>query len=186
MFELTYGQLAAGITVAWIVVRVIVGIRAGKVSWKRELQLLMVYICILVVARIVNFPWHLENGKIGTMKFDSSKILPLKFNLIPIIHLFDIYEGWQRNLFGNIAMFIPIGIVWPVCFKKLNTVGKTVLAGFGFSLCIEITQLLFYERSSDIDDLILNTAGAAIGALICFGCRRLFSKKQTKKESAES
>lgn len=177
-FEITYWQMLVFITAIWIVVRSIVGLSAKRFSFGREAQLLMVYICIIVIARIVYFPWHHINGQIGTMKFDSSKILPFWLNPVPIIHLFEFYDGWQRNIFGNIAMFIPVGIVWPLCFKKLDSVGKTILAGAGLTLCIEITQLLFYERSSDIDDIILNTVGCAIGALIWFGCRRLFSKKK--------
>ena len=41
------------------------------------------------------------------------------------------------NIIGNIAMFIPVGIVWPICFKELDSIEKTVLAGAGFSLLIE-------------------------------------------------
>lgn len=135
--------------------------------------MMMVYICIIVIARIVNFPWHHVNGLIGTMKFDASKIIPPWVNLLPILHLFDIYDGWQMNIIGNITMFIPVGIVWPICFKKLDTIGKSILAGAGFSLFIEISQLFFYERCSDIDDILLNTAGAAIGALIYFTYKKL-------------
>jgi glycopeptide antibiotics resistance protein len=84
-----------------------------------------------------------------------------------------VYDGWQINIIGNITMFIPVGLAWPFCFKKLDTIGKTVLIGAGFPLFIEITQLPFYDRCSDIDDLILNTTGIFIGALIYFGIRRL-------------
>ena len=40
---------------------------------------------------------------------------------------------------------------------------KTVAAGALISLCIEILQLPFPSRASDIDDLILNTLGTAVG-----------------------
>lgn len=180
MFEITYWELLLFITALWILIRIIIGLKAKKVSFKREIQLLMVYICIVVIIRIVDFPWHHVNGQIDTLRFDASKIIPPWVNLVPIVHLFDVYDGWQLNVFGNIAMFIPVGIVWPVCFKELNTIGKTVLAGAAFTLCIELSQLLLYERCSDIDDLILNTAGVFIGALIYFGCKSLFSKKDAK------
>lgn len=85
------------------------------------------------------------------------------------------------NIIGNITMFIPVGIVWPFCFKKIGTIGKTILAGAGFSLFIEITQLLFYERCSDIDDILLNTAGVAIGAFIYFK----MSTRATLRRSCE-
>ena len=153
------------------------GIRRKRVSVNREIQLLMVYICIVVIVRIVYFPWHHVNGHIGTLNFNAAKMIPFWINLIPIVHLVDIYDGWQMNIIGNIAMFIPVGIVWPICFKELDSIVKTVFAGFGFTLLIEVSQLLFYERCSDIDDLILNTAGVIIGAMIYFGICAIKTKK---------
>jgi glycopeptide antibiotics resistance protein len=76
------------------------------------------------------------------------------------------------NLIGNTAMFIPLGIVWPGVFKKLNTHRKVIAAGFGVSLTIEILQLPFFGRSTDIDDLILNSAGFLMGYGIWLLCRR--------------
>ena len=51
---------------------------------------------------------------------------PFWINLTPIVHMFDVYDGWLINIIGNIAMFIPVGLAWPFCFKKLDTIGKTV------------------------------------------------------------
>lgn len=175
MLEITYWQMLTFITIVWIIMRVVLGIKRQEFRPLQELKLLMVYICIIVIARIVYFPWHHVNGHIDTLQFDVSKIIPPKVNLIPIVRLFEVYDGWQMNIIGNITMFIPVGIVWPVCFKKLDSLGKTILAGGLFSLCIEITQLLFYSRCSDVDDLILNTSGVVIGAIIYFGIRWIAS-----------
>ena len=68
-------------------------------------------------------------------------------------------------------MFIPVGIVLPICFRKLENIKKTVFAGVGLILFIELTQLICPERHTDIDDLILNTSGVAIGACIIFAIR---------------
>ncbi|MDO4506108.1 MAG: VanZ family protein, partial [Spirochaetales bacterium] len=108
-----------------------------------------------------------------TLKFDGSRILPVWVNFLPIVHMFDRYDGWLMNIIGNITMFIPIGIFWPLCFKKLNSIEKSVLAGVGFPLFIEISQLFFYERCTDIDDLLMNTTGYIIGTLIYFGVKKL-------------
>lgn len=124
MIEMTYLELLILITIVWIIVRLIVNCKSKSFSVKREALLLLVYICLIVVARFVNFPLHHVDGHIGTMKFDASKVFPLWVNLIPVVHLFDVYDGWIINIIGNIAMFIPVGIVWPVCFKKLDTLVK--------------------------------------------------------------
>jgi glycopeptide antibiotics resistance protein len=63
-------------------------------------------------------------------------------------------------------MFIPLGVIWPFVYRELNTAWKAFLAGFGVSLCIELLQLPFYTRVSDVDDLILNTVGFMIGYLL--------------------
>ena len=173
MFEITYKELLIFITLAWIVTRAVCGIRNKKADWKHEAKLLTVYICLVVIARFVYFPLHLVEGRIASLIMDIDKIFPLWINLIPIVHLFDVYDGWLINIIGNVTMFIPVGLVWPFCFQKLDTLGKTVLAGAGFSLFIEITQLPFFDRCSDVDDLILNTTGILIGALIYFGIKLL-------------
>ena len=173
MFEITYKGLFIFITLAWIVTRAISGLKNKKVDWKYEAKLLTVYICLVVIARIVYFPMRLVEGRIASLILDVDKIFPLWINLIPIVHLFDVYDGWLINIIGNVTMFIPVGLVWPFCFKKLDTLGKTILAGAGFSLFIEITQLPFFDRCSDVDDLILNTTGILIGALIYFGIKLL-------------
>ena len=178
MFEITYKGLFVFITLVWVTTRVICGIRNQKVDWKHEGKLLTVYICMVVIARMVYFPMRLVEGRIASLILDVDKISPLWINLIPIVHLFDVYDGWQINIIGNITMFIPVGLAWPLCFKKLDTIGKTVLVGAGFPLFIEITQLPFYDRCSDVDDLILNTTGIFIGALIYFGAKRLRTVKK--------
>lgn len=167
MLEITFTQLTVLIILAWISFRTAHAFHKKSLTITREAQLLLVLTCIIVIARIVFFPWHHIDGRIGTMKLDLSQ-LPPQYNLIPIKKLFIHYKGWQMNIIGNITMFIPVGIIWPVCFKKLDTPAKTILAGAGYSLCIELCQLLFYERLTDIDDLILNTIGVTIGAAIYF------------------
>ena len=176
MLEITYLQAFVFISIGWAFIRSFLAFRNKRVDRKRECLLLSVYVCILVVTRIVYFPWHLVDGHVGTLHFDAEKIRPLWINFHPLTFLTERYDGWKLNLFGNIAMFIPVGICWGLCFRKLNSVCKVTLAGFGYSLLIEISQLLFYERGSDIDDLILNTAGAFIGALIYFGITAVIRK----------
>ena len=180
MFEITYKGLFLFITLTWIAVRVIFGFRNRKVDWKQEAKLLTVYICLVVIARIVYFPRHLVDGRIGSLYLESDKIFPMWINLVPIVHLFETYDGWLGNIIGNITMFIPVGLAWPFCFRKLNSIRKTVLAGACFPLLIEITQLPFYSRCSDVDDVILNTIGIFLGAFIYFGIKGLNSHKNCK------
>ncbi|MBO4792126.1 MAG: VanZ family protein, partial [Clostridia bacterium] len=58
--------------------------------------------------------------------------------------------------------------------------------GAGLSLFIELFQLLT-PRHSDIDDLILNSLGAFIGALLLLPFGKLFrgAPEEKKRETAE-
>ena len=166
-------QMFAFITVCWVLARSVIAVTTRKLSVRRELQMLLVYICLVVIARFVYFPLHLVDGKIGTLTIGFTDAPSDMISIIPFFFLFDRYDGWQINIIGNIAMFIPVGIVWPVCFPKLNDIKKTVIAGIGLILFIELTQLLCPTRHTDIDDVILNTAGVFIGACIIFAVRRV-------------
>ena len=165
MIAITYRQMLLFITGAWVLTRGACRIRAKGISWKREAQLLLVYICIVVVVRFTFCPFGLLEGQIQPLLFDPARIFPLKVNLLPLVYLFDYPEMRDAllNLIGNVAMFIPLGIVWPSVFPKLDTHRKVIAAGVGVSLCIEILQLPFFDRTSDIDDLILNSAGFLLG-----------------------
>lgn len=172
MIEISYLQMFIFITLIWILARSLISIRSKKFSVKRELQMLLVYICLVVIARFVYFPLHFVDGKLGTLKVGLSKTPSDMISLIPFCFLFDRYDGWLTNIIGNIAMFIPFGIVLPICFRRLDNIKKTVFAGICFSIFIELSQLLSPERHTDIDDIILNTSGVMIGACIIFAIRK--------------
>ena len=165
MIKITYPFLLVLITGLWILARVLVWTKSSVISWKREIQLILVYICTVVVARFTFFPFSKVDGKIQPLIFDAASVFPPRLNLIPLVNLFD-YEIRREaliNLIGNTAMFIPLGIVWPSVFRKLNTHAKVIGAGICTSLLIEILQLPFFDRVSDIDDLILNSLGFLMG-----------------------
>jgi len=165
MIKITYTALLTMVTCLWILARVLIWAKNRQISWRRELQLLLVYICIIVVARFTFFPFSKVDGKIQPLIFDAARVFPPRINLVPIVYLFD-YEIRREaliNFIGNTAMFIPLGIIWPSVFKKLNTSFKVIGAGIATSLTIEILQLPFFDRVSDIDDLILNSLGFVLG-----------------------
>lgn len=165
MVEISYLQMVIAISIIWVIIRAICWVKDKRLDWKRELQLMLVYICIVVVVRFTFCPFGKVDGKIQPLLFDAEKIFPLWVNFKPFIYLFDYPTMGEAllNLIGNTTMFIPLGIVWPAVFQKLNTHGKVMAAGFGVSLVIEVLQLPFFDRATDIDDLILNSLGFLMG-----------------------
>ncbi|MDO4541648.1 MAG: VanZ family protein [Bacillota bacterium] len=82
------------------------------------------------------------------------------FSLIPLAGV--VYSIEQ--FFLNILLFLPLGILLPLIWGRFKDWKVTVLYGLFLSTFIELTQM-FNFRSSDIDDIIANTLGAALGFL---------------------
>ncbi len=182
-FEVTYPMAVVFITVLWVLLRAIVCVKEKKFDLKHECRLLLVYVCLVVITRFVYFPLHHVDGHIGLLYFDSERILPFRLNF----RVFSVrdyhYRGWLGNYIGNVLMFVPVGLIWPYCFEKLNRLWKVFLAGFACSLLIELSQLLFYNRTTDIDDLIQNTFGVLIGAAIYFLAVFIQKRNRERKEA---
>ena len=70
------------------------------------------------------------------------------------------------NVAGNVLLFVPLGFGIPLFFKNYNKLGKVTLYGFLASLSIEALQYLTCTNFTDIDDIILNTAGVVAGHAI--------------------
>ena len=62
----------------------------------------------------------------------------------------------------NGLLFVPLGFLVPVLWEKLRKLPVVLVVGASFSLLIEASQLL-NNRRTDINDLILNTAGTLVG-----------------------
>jgi glycopeptide antibiotics resistance protein len=72
----------------------------------------------------------------------------------------------SHNLINNILLFVPLG--WAVALKSRTRAPVVVatMVGSVVSALVEYGQwALPLVRSSDVDDVLLNTAGALIGAL---------------------
>ena len=152
-------------TALWLLCRGILWLRQKKIVWKREAVLLLMFVNLAVLIRFVFYPFFTVSGHVRPLMINLSSIQPLRINLIPFVHILD-YDNKREaaiNFIGNISMFIPTGIILPILYHRLDRFWKVLLAGAGLSLAIEMMQLLFPGSVSDIDDLILNTAGAAIG-----------------------
>lgn len=175
MLSISYLQMVILISTVWLIIRSLCWVQQKQISIKREAALLLVYICIIVVVRFTFCPFGKVDGHIQPLLFDHARILPFWTNFRPFVYWFDyptMKEAWL-NLIGNTTMFIPLGIVWPSVFKKLNSHKKVLIAGLGIPLTIEILQLPFYGRCSDIDDIILNFLGFLIGYGIYLLVRKL-------------
>ena len=165
MVEISFLFLEIVFASIWLVIRSVVWIKQRHIDWKREAVLLLMYINLAVIIRFAFFPMSKVDEQVQPLVFDIATAFPFRVNLLPLVNLFD-YDSKRDllvNVIGNVAMFIPSGIVLPIIYKRLDTFLKVLLAGGSISLCIEIIQLPFSVRATDIDDLILNVVGVVMG-----------------------
>ncbi len=97
-----------------------------------------------------------------------------QIELIPFVGLIRIFHNsvpmFLYLFVGNLVWFVPLGLLLPVLTRARKS---TLLWGLGLSLYIEVSQFIFGTGVSEVEDLILNTAGTGIGYLIYLGIREL-------------
>lgn len=96
-------------------------------------------------------------------------------NLVPFDMITD--KGLTLNVWGNILMFIPLGLYAANFLKKFNF-WKALWVVIGASLGIEVLQYIFKRGVSDIDDLLLNTIGGLNGIYIYLIFKTMFKSKE--------
>lgn len=106
-----------------------------------------------------------------------------KLELIPFVDIVKVLRdtdtpgvGAFINIAGNLALLAPLGFLLPVFWPYFSKARRTILFAAGLSLSIELIQLIAGGVTS-VDDLLLNTAGAALGfalakLLLCGRLRR--------------
>ncbi|WP_342492314.1 VanZ family protein [Bacillus sp. FSL M7-0003] len=111
-------------------------------------------------------------------------------NLMPLQSIYQNLHAYHHgypnlvflNLAGNILLFVPLGFFLYQAFRTMRW-QKAVLGGFLLSTIIELLQWMFSQsgiitRSSDIDDILLNTLGTALGCIMY----QIYRKRKEKFE----
>lgn len=153
-----------------------------KAKTKRRFRILgkiffVIYICFIFYFLIFS-DWY---GRVGEMR-------EYHYNLV----LFqEIKRFWNyreqlgffamfTNLFGNVLIFVPFGFFMPMA-SKYRSFFITLFYSFGFSLFVELFQLITKVGSFDVDDLFLNTMGGILGYIVfavCNAIRRSYDRKR--------
>jgi Glycopeptide antibiotics resistance protein len=88
----------------------------------------------------------------------------------PNMHNFMV-KFWIKNIVGNLLLLFPLEVLLPLLWEKFRNFTRVIIFALSLTLSIEILQLLSgyignIGRAFDIDDIILNTAGALIGFIV--------------------
>jgi hypothetical protein len=72
----------------------------------------------------------------------------------------------------NLMLFIPFGILLPLCFPKARKSPICILSGFILSVLIETVQYMTQRGNCELDDVIMNTLGTLVGWVIYTGFKK--------------
>jgi glycopeptide antibiotics resistance protein len=105
---------------------------------------------------------------------------------LEVFKTINMYKTFGKQNLGNFVMLLPLGIYLPLMYKKSRRPIRFFFVGFICFLTsagIELVQLATSYRSTDVDDVVLNTAGGCCG-FIFFLLLRVLIIGRVKKSPA--
>lgn len=139
-------------------------------------RLLLVATTVLVALTILSLTLLKSSFSIGGL-WNAAAHNQRSIDLVPFNGFVDapVWYGPFTNTLGNLLMFVPVGVLVVLLSRafrpataprpsRRRVLLRAGLVGLVSSLGIETAQFVFARGYSDVDDLILNTAGAIVGA----------------------
>lgn len=132
--------------------------------------LLIYYLCILSVLLFFGGLFHVDRAWGSAV------------NLEPFYTISRFLIHYRRtgslaslsNLLGNIVILIPLGILLPLMFRPLRRCWLTLPLMALFAVGVEYLQWRYGVGIADVDDSILNFAGAAAGYVPTRLCQMVY------------
>ena len=93
-------------------------------------------------------------------------------------------EGARSEVISNLIVFIPFGFFLAEFLASLKRfsigrrLGVAALTAFSLSLCIELLQLILEVGYFEVMDLVLNTLGGFVGAMMNVGVRKVVGERR--------
>lgn len=161
------------------------GVRSERVAAK------LLLVCYLAAVAFVTLkPNHHGDGWIEGFGY-----MP---NLVPFAKISEMVAAGMRYgmpfeyivvpILGNVVMTAPFGMLVPLLFPQLRSLGRTMAATVAYSALIELSQLVvglvafgLLYRTVDVDDVILNTVGGMSGYGAFALARRAFAHEKTRR-----
>ncbi len=146
---------------------------------KRTILVTTFAVYLIAVAGLTIIPTRLS--RLQSPHSDHVNVIPFaySFNCLRLAHRRHpgLMTFCLRHTFGNIALFLPLGIMLPLLDVRFRSIKTLLLTAGGLSLTIETIQFALRfigsPRAVDIDDVLLNTLGACLGyAIVRIGVGR--------------
>ena len=132
---------------------------------------------IVVVIKVIIFKYPFEQLRAIANTWQKGVILEGlgTANFVPF-HTIKMYIDYAyklnsvENLAGNVLVFVPFGFLFPFVAREGERFFVMFVNAFVFILGIEVFQLFSAFGAFDVDDILLNCLGAAVG----YGIYRIF------------
>lgn len=132
-----------------------------------------VYMGAVILVLVLKFPTGLVTRTVrvwldgGDVTRMSPQLIPFDTIVFYVKSVQAVTDWFFKNLACNIIMFIPYGLLTPLFMRECKYMGGKVVATAALtSVLIEIFQYATAFGLCDIDDVILNVAGAMLGYAI--------------------
>ncbi|WP_339133813.1 VanZ family protein [Streptomyces sp. f51] len=90
-------------------------------------------------------------------------VAPRRVSLVPLRDLVTMGAG---GIIGNLLVFAALGFFAPMRFASLASVPRVLALGAGCSVLVEVAQyVLWLDRVSSVDDVLVNATGAVLAGL---------------------
>ena len=149
--------------------------RALRWSKKRKIltSLFAVYIFAVLWLTLIDRQW-------GERQAELVPFWEVR-NLLENISIKYLRDFWLVQIFGNIAMFIPLGVLSPYLLN-ITKFKSVFLISLAFSAGIEITQYITGRGLCEFDDVFNNTLGACVG-YTSWRLKMKYNKKYKNEQS---
>jgi len=135
--------------------------------------LFVLYLLAMLFVLIIPNPFRSHNVLVGGLTWEVwLGYVTDGFNLIPFreiaaqMRALFAGEDTARHAFylvGNLVGFLPLGFFLPILFQRQQRYRIFIATVLLVLIGLELAQVLTMRGSFDIDDLILNSAGASLG-----------------------
>lgn len=145
----------------------------GKWKW-----VFFLYVLIIIRLIIFKYPYselrdimaHWQKDVVweglGSANFTLFKTIRM------YIRYYDRLNSFE-NLFGNILIFVPYGVLYPLAFPKKRDFLLFLPTVFLFVTGIELFQLFSAFGAFDVDDILLNCTGVLIGFIFMIAVQKI-------------
>lgn len=140
-----------------------------EVVIRKPVTILLLVVTTLAIVGITVWMSGKSYENLDPIPFDDIRYLAKRLGDRPIsTHILAVIVV---PMVANVLLFIPWGVLLFISLytterPTLQTYVLTILLGFSFSIGIEGWQYFLPSRVADINDVIWNTTGAVLGALL--------------------